>query len=460
MVKKYRLTIFYLFIFAHNPIRANAMHYSNNNQSTAYGAWKEVDISYDNDFPYKAGYDKQQITNCAKAIKKNRPVLRCLERVRLLRSGKIINQWLYIQSKKHFFHLNIRDLNIINMPARIIAVHTFLTDVAHNTARSNKAERVTGTFERHTANIKKYTFKDMKTGEVITINATPSHLVYVKNKASFIPINSLSSTDELINNTGQRIKLICSASHNKHCGVPLEGIAPILIYNLEINKNHTYFVSKIKLLVHNTCLAGKLEGKLTLFTKTNSEGEAEHFLMMFRIEDLMNTYGVLREVEGDNIQSDTLAILTMFHLKQDGLSVSTLEDFLRQRSTLPLSDYYQLLSKHLGRAEIREIANDEDIINMYDKAEKQIIVIQNKENTYSVAHPRRQEVQRARRPARAGFVRPPVIYLQGGAFRSATLRQLKFNQKYAEYNWIYESLGLGKPTRYFVVPFGFAPTNI
>ena len=451
MVKKYRLTIFYLFIFAHNPIRANAMHYSNNNQSIAYSAWKEVDISYDNDFPYKAGYDKQQITNCAKAIKKNRPVLRCQEKVRLLRPGKIINQWLHIQSKKHFFHLNIRELNIINMPARIIAVHTFLTDVAHDTARSNKAGRVTGIFERHTANVKKYTFKDMKTGETITINATPSHLVYVKNKASFIPMNSLSSTDELINNTGQRIKLICSSSHNKHCGVPLEGIAPILIYNLEVNKNHTYFVSKIKLLVHNTCLAEKLDGKVSILTTTNDTGEKNHFLMMAHQSDLMRAYRALRELEGDNMQSDTFAILTMFYLKKKALSIENLEDFLEQR-TSPLIDYQQLLSEHLEGAEIKEITDDADKIDMYDKAREQIIVIQH-ENGYSVAHPRQRRVVRIKEPARNAFIRPPVIFLQEEEFKSAELTLRKHTKKYSEYSWFHNAYGFGEPTKYFIVPF-------
>ena len=129
-------------------------------------------------FPIKSAYDNQETKKCVKAyrtvndnhaesikhtaVKKNIPVLRCRERIRLLRPIKIINQWLHIQNEKHFFPLNIREFNIINIPAHITAVHAIPRDIAHSFLHSRKTRKVMGTFERHEINIQTYTFRNIK----------------------------------------------------------------------------------------------------------------------------------------------------------------------------------------------------------------------------------------------------------------------------------------------------------
>ena len=196
--------------------------------------------------------------------------------------------------------------------------------------------------------LKPIPLKTQKTGKTVSINATPSHPVYVRNKATFIPMDSLSSTDELLDNTGQQIKLICSASHTKHCGLSLKNTTPALIYNLEINKKHTYFVSDIKLLVHNNC-------ELALFLKLHlpdliiSKDEGKSFLIdLDHHDNLQRVFSVLQKLEKDNMQPDSYSILVVSHYQQRWLPVDDLNYFLKTRKTANSATYDVLLTVYLG----------------------------------------------------------------------------------------------------------------
>ena len=407
MVKKYWLIIFILSIsvLRNGSVFAKIISISHNTLSAAYHNWQEVDIVYDHDFPYKEVYDNQKITKCVKAyrtvndnhaesmkytaIKKNIPVLRCREYIRLLRSIKTINQWRHIQSEKHFFPLTIREFNIINIPAHITAVHASPKDVGHSFSCLHKTGRVMGTFERHEVDIRTYTFKSITTGKTIRIHATPGHPVYVKDKALFIPIDLLSSTDELLNNTGQRIRLICSAGHTEHCGISLNNMTPTPVYNLEIDKNHTYFVSKIKLLVHNNCqLAEKLKQKLPDLVVANKYGYP--FLRIGSYNDLNLAYSTLITLYGAQVQSDTLAFLAVSHLQNSPVSIEAMEVFFKKKSILPGNEYEyeQVLNTLLGVIDKKDIKGLNEKAAMLLTADSRPVVVVTAKKAHVLMHPK------------------------------------------------------------------------
>ena len=142
-------------------------------------------------------------------------------------------------------------------------------------------------------------------------------------------MDSLSSTDELLNNTGQQIKLICSAGHTEHCGIPLNSMIPTPVYNLEIDKNHTYFVSGIKLLVHNNCqLAEQLKEKIPDLVVTNKDGYP--FLRIRSYDDLNLAYSILRTLHENQVHSDTLSILAVSYLQNTPVSIENMETLFQK----------------------------------------------------------------------------------------------------------------------------------
>ena len=53
MTKRHWLIIFIIFILTHGLIFARSIPSPHNALSATHNKWKEVDISYDHDFPYK-----------------------------------------------------------------------------------------------------------------------------------------------------------------------------------------------------------------------------------------------------------------------------------------------------------------------------------------------------------------------------------------------------------------------
>ena len=309
---------------------------------------EKVYIIYNKDFPYKQNYNEQHIRGCTKTYitstfsnkkdtKKTVAVLRCVEHIKLLRPDKIVNQWVRIQNKKHFFLLTLNAFNSVNIHAQITAIRPVKSDNHQGFLYNKQTKKVTGQFERHTVNVKKYTFRNMKTGKIITVNATPEHPVYVKNRAAFIPMNLLRATDQLLNSAGQQIRLICPKNRMQRCGESQHNHIPLPVYNLEIDHHHTYFVSNIRLLVHNICkLTMKLSEKIPELIKEEviQYKEEEGFLYLQNHEDVQRAFVALRELEGGNVESDSHVILAACLHHHRKLQISLLELFLQQRKQL------------------------------------------------------------------------------------------------------------------------------
>ena len=358
--------LFYIFLFL-IPITVHSLLFAHNNPLSYEvfpvnrGIWKEVHIVYNQDFPYKQNYSKQNIKGCKKTYispvsnnktetKKTIPALRCVEHIKLLRPDKIVRQWFKIQNKKHFFPLTLSTFNFVNIHAQITGIYPVKSGNQQHFSHNGQTKIVIGQFKRHTINIKKYTFKNMTTGKTTTVNATPEHPVYVKNRAAFIPVDLLLSTDYLLSNAGHEIRLICPENRIQHCGTSLHNNIPLPVYNLEIDNNHTYFVSDIRLLVHNICdLAKKLRENIPDLVVS---GEKEHFLSLKSREDVLRTVLALREFEGDNMACDSYLILSLSRYRNENISIKELESFLKERQGNNMDVYTRRFRSLIGANEL------------------------------------------------------------------------------------------------------------
>ena len=194
--------------------------------------WQEVDLSYSDIIKGKS-YPAE--------IKLLRPI-EWLEENGMDKVGNEVN-------------LSIPEFGVVNVQATVTAIKPTTLDTSKTDWSKIDSRPVIGTFKRYARVVNTYTFKDLSTGKISSINATPNHPFYVKNKNKFIPIENVSPTDQLINSSGQPIKLICGKGQNSHCGriYNIDG-TPVPVYNLEIYQRHVYFVGNTAILVHNVCV--------------------------------------------------------------------------------------------------------------------------------------------------------------------------------------------------------------
>jgi hypothetical protein len=152
-------------------------------------------------------------------------------------------QWLHdhgMDKVGHKIELSINEFGIDHVKATV-------TDIQPTTVDSTKlpltnSSIVIGKFTRYAKVVNTYTFKDSQ-GNIQTVNATPNHPFYVTDKKAYVAIDKVSSTDNLIDDKGQTVKLICPTNKTTHCGrlYNTDG-QPTIVYNLEVYRRHHYFV--------------------------------------------------------------------------------------------------------------------------------------------------------------------------------------------------------------------------
>ena len=246
--------IFFLLNFPGNCVLYAGTFFNRPPAMAVAQRWEAVDVSYQKDFPYVSNDNKQHLPECTEAFafsgnKKSR-VLRCLERIELLRPASLVEQWEDIQKENGYFPLTIKALGIVDIHAHMQkitgdAVHADLTPITAGT--------VTGLFLRHVMNINEYTFENRQTGIRSTLIATPEHPFFEVNSREFIPVGMLSSHHRLLNDTNQKIQILCPGYHIDHCGKRINPIEPVRVYNMELHQTHSYFVSAARIMVHNVC---------------------------------------------------------------------------------------------------------------------------------------------------------------------------------------------------------------
>ncbi len=215
--------------------------------------WKEIDFIYYDDFPYKVSYSNKVISGCQKTINTQQKfILHCTEHINLLRPNSLIERLQQLQKQHGWVLINIREFGINNVHAYITAIKNITLNTTAININKSISSPVIATFERHTLKVRTYRFKNIKTGTIHIINATPEHRFYVTNKQTFEPIQKIDADDRLINANGDQIKLLCKNGRKNHCGIAYNRAKyPVAVYNLEIYRKHRYFAGKDRILVHN-----------------------------------------------------------------------------------------------------------------------------------------------------------------------------------------------------------------
>ncbi len=222
-------------------------------QTITPDTWKEIDFIYYDDFPYRISYSNKVISDCQQAINSQQKfILHCTEHINLLRPNSLIERLQQLQKQHGWVQINIREFGINNVHAYITAIKNITLNTTAININKSISSPVIATFERHTLKVRTYTFKNIKTGTIHIINATPEHRFYVTNKKTFEPIQKIDADDRLINANGDQIKLLCKNGRKNHCGIAYNRAKyPVAVYNLEIYRKHRYFAGKDRILVHN-----------------------------------------------------------------------------------------------------------------------------------------------------------------------------------------------------------------
>ena len=221
--------------------------------ATGADVLKRVNIVYYINFPWHKKYETEKIKGCHRfLLHSGSAVLRCEENVFLLRPVHIVKIWQRQQSKMGFLYLTMKYFGLENVHGYIKKIQSISLNGFPLYGENIKAGAVTGRFIRHVNDVREYRFKNEKTGRISRLRSTPNHPFYVKNRGEFIPVEEISSEDEMLQKNGQIMKMNCSRSHGSHCGTrSKDSIVPV--YNLEIAQKHTYFVGRDFVLVHNPC---------------------------------------------------------------------------------------------------------------------------------------------------------------------------------------------------------------
>ena len=235
---------------------SNSLH----GKVTAPVILKAVKLVYFQDFPLQKKQNNSTVSGCFSALSVLpvfgffvTPVLRCKEKISLLRPDVTIEHWKKLQKKNGFVDFNLTEFGINHVEAKIISVKPAPSGILGLKYGGKSINAVTGVFKRHSMDVGQYKFKTEGIKNVSTINVTNSHRFYVKNKHGFISIGKVQSTDSLLTDDGRQVKLLCADKRQAGCGTPYHPENPVRVYNIEIDQRHTYFVGHDSILAHNPC---------------------------------------------------------------------------------------------------------------------------------------------------------------------------------------------------------------
>ena len=221
---------------------------------------EKIDLIYYDRFPYKKDYNGIKMPECTRAParkgQKTGDVLLCKEHIALLRPASVIKLWQRQQRLKGYIPFSMKEFGIINVHAYITGVKKYIPVMKNNTKPDSI--HVTGKFIRYTREVNHYTIKDKQTNIISVVDATPTHPFYVKNKHKFIPISKVLPSDSLVTFSNHQAHLMYQEDENNYSySINNKKNKLTRVYNIEIEKKHIYFISKLNILVHNPCAALK-----------------------------------------------------------------------------------------------------------------------------------------------------------------------------------------------------------
>ena len=159
------------------------------------------------------------------------------------------------------FNIFISDMNVAG-EAEVLKIQGQQIDTrieTHKAEGNYKFRPVTGKFERTSSDVWTYYFEN---GD--TIGCTPNHPYYSQDRLEYVPIGEIN-IGENIKLAGEKFtKLVSKVKHNKGSET---------VYNLEIYRDHNFYVGNQGLLVHNSCLIGEIiEQSANWFKYKNFKG--------------------------------------------------------------------------------------------------------------------------------------------------------------------------------------------
>ena len=263
---------------------------------------------------------------------RNTTTLKCTEHLELLVPETKAKKWLSRQKKQGYFYLTVSQFGVYHVPAHIINTVSFNHLPARVNSQNINAGIVTALSKRHTLNIRKYRIKNKHTNAVTSLTVTPDHPFYVLNRHAFTPIKDITADDILITEEGYHAELVCHGIKKNHCSYPWRTGWVASVYNLEIHQKHQYFVSRDKLLVHNTCnLTEYLKRKVAdlVFTRGYFRYKRAYLRLrsekdILRVQSLYKLNGHMDHATG--IGFDTLMRASLTTGKP--LKIASLEQFL------------------------------------------------------------------------------------------------------------------------------------
>ena len=209
------------------------------NLTVTLNYWQQI-----NDF---FTYNEKLPEDCNIKCTINRHVLICPAWVKIIINKKQLLRWQQQQNKNNYINLYLPKIGILHEKAKI----TKIKKVIQQAPTNKNQQLVTAVYMRY-AHVLKYKIKDIDTGKISEITATPEHKFYETTYKKFMAISKLGSANTITNASNHHLKIICTNNRQNNCGTAeLNSLQKI--YNIEVKKTHNYFAGNMKILVHNGC---------------------------------------------------------------------------------------------------------------------------------------------------------------------------------------------------------------
>ena len=209
------------------------------NLTATLNYWQQI-----NDF---FGYNEKLPRTCKIKITNNKRIITCPAWVKVIINKNQLLIWQQEQKKNGFINLYLPKIGFMHEKAKI----TKIKKVIHKMPTNKNQYLVIVVYMRY-AHVLKYKIKDIDTGKIEEITATPEHKFYETTSKKFMAISKLGPSNIITNASNHQLKIICTRNRQNNCGiVPLNSLQKI--YNIEVEKAHNYFVGNMKVLVHNGC---------------------------------------------------------------------------------------------------------------------------------------------------------------------------------------------------------------
>ena len=243
------------------------------NLAVTLNYWQQINefFAYNEKLPY----------DCIIKNTWNKRTIICPAWVKILINKKQLLSWQQEQKKNDFINLYLPKMGIMHEKAKIAKIKKIIQQEL-----TSKNQHLVTSFYMRYAHALRYKIKDINTGTIDEITATPAHKFYEATYNKFISISELGPDNTITNASNHYFKIICTNKRHHHCGMAaLNSLEKV--YNMEVEKAHNYFVGNMKALVHNGCdyyfkcrSCGETHAERDLFSYVCAKtADTKHYLM-------------------------------------------------------------------------------------------------------------------------------------------------------------------------------------